>query len=59
MRKILEGLMEDTVAYHTVLEEAKLKHPQTKGECDYHIAVSSQQEQIYNGKYSEFLLTHL
>ena len=59
IRLILESLAEETIAYQAVLEEAKLRHPHTNLECDYHIALSNHQEQIYNSKYSAFLFTHL
>ena len=59
MRLILESLAEETIAYQAILEEAKLRHPHTNLECDYHIALSNHQEQTYNNKYSVLLFANM
>ena len=59
IRKLLEGLQIETESYHTILEEARLRHPESTDECNYYIAKSSQNEEQYSNKYSEFLLANL
>ena len=59
MRTILDSFAEDTIAYQSILEGAKLRHPHTNLECDYHIALSNHQEQTYNNKYSVFLFANM
>ena len=58
IRKLLEGLQVETESHNTILEEARLKHPETKDECDYSIAKANQNEEQYSSKYSDFLLAN-
>ena len=59
LKSILDDIAEDTMKYHAVLESCKFKHPITVLECDYHIALSNDQEQIYKDKYEVFLFANM